>query len=197
MREAGHFLLVSEKGNLIAYPPDTQQALGLKPFPDLNNYKGLWQQIQQSFQNGEKSGILSWRDANGSEEFWAYQQIPNNQWVLIGVVPKSVVLGPVFRFTAIGTLGAVLGASIVLATVVGLFVRNLNRRLQPIMDECNRLAETNAKSEELMSREDELGRLTISFYALLGQVTVNERRLRQEMGRSAQAYQVLNKPRHN
>jgi signal transduction histidine kinase len=59
------------------------------------------------------------------------------------------------------------------------------------MDECSRLAETNTKSEELMSREDELGRLTISFYALLGQVTVNERRLRQEMTKSAKALQAL------
>ena len=191
MREAGHFILVSGKGNLIAYPPDSQQALNLKLFPELSNYKDLWQQIQQAIQKGDKSGILHWRDAAGQEEFWAYQQIPNNNWVLMAAVPKSVVLGPVFRFTAIGTLGAVLGASIVLGIVVGLFVRNLNRRLQPIMDECNRLAETSAKSEELMSREDELGRLTISFYALLGQVTVNERRLRQEMGRSAQAFQVL------
>jgi signal transduction histidine kinase len=191
MREAGHFILVSSNGNLIAYPPDSQQALNLKLFPELNNYSGLWQQIQQSIQQGTRSGILHWRDASGTEEFWAYQQIPNNNWVLMAVVPKSVVLGPVFRFTAIGTLGAVLGASIVLGIVVGLFVQNLNRRLQPIMDECNRLAETSAKSEELMNREDELGRLTISFYALLGQVTVNERRLRQEMDRSAQAFQVL------
>ena len=191
MREAGQFILVSGKGNLLAYPPDSQQALSLKPFPDLNNYRDLWQQIQQKLQKGEASGILHWRDRDGKEEFWAYQQIPNNNWVLMAAVPKSVVLGPVFRFTAIGTLGAVMGASIVLGIVVGLFVRNLNRRLQPIMDECNRLAETSAKSEELMNREDELGRLTISFYALLGQVTVNERRLRQEMGRSAQAFQVL------
>ena len=191
MRQAGHFILVSEQGNLIAYPPDTQQALSLKPFPQLNNYRELWQQVQQSLQKGESGGVIHWRDREGKEEFWAYQKIPNNHWVLMAAVPESVVLGPVFRFTAIGTIGAVLGASIVLGIVVGLFVRNLNRRLQPIMDECNRLAETSAKSEELMNREDELGRLTISFYALLGQVTVNERRLRQEMGRSAQAFQVL------
>jgi signal transduction histidine kinase len=59
------------------------------------------------------------------------------------------------------------------------------------MDECNRLAETSAKSEALMRREDELGRLTLSFYALLGQVNLNERRLRQEMKRSESALREL------
>ncbi|EKQ70037.1 signal transduction histidine kinase regulating C4-dicarboxylate transport system [Leptolyngbyaceae cyanobacterium JSC-12] len=191
MRNAGYFILVSNKGNLIAYPPTPEQALSLKPFPDLNNYKGLWEQIQSKLQSGEKAGVLHWRDAEGKSEYWAYQHIPNNDWVVMGVVPESVVLGPVWRFLGAGILGAVIGASIVQGIVVFLFVRRLNQRLQPIMDECNRLAEMNAKSEELMNREDELGRLTISFYALLGQVTVNERRLRKEMAKSAQALQAL------
>lgn len=191
MRDAGHFILVSEKGNLIAYPPDPQQALSLKPFPELSNYRDLWQTIQKELQTGASSGVLHWRDMEGNAEYWAYQKIPNNRWVLMAVVPESVVLGPAFRFTAIGTLGALLGASVLLGIVVFRFVKYLNRRLEPIMEECNRLAETSSKSEELMSREDELGRLTISFYALLGQVTVNERRLRQEMAKSAQALQAL------
>ncbi len=191
LRDDGHFILVSAKGNLIAYPPAPQEALALKPFPHLNNYSQLWQQIQQRLKAGEKEGILHWTDETGKREFWAYELIPNNNWVLMASVPESVVLGPVVRFTTLGALGSVVGASILLGIVVAMFVRHLNRRLQPIMDECNRLAETSAKSEELMNREDELGRLTISFYALLGQVTVNERRLRQEMAKSEKALQAL------
>ena len=191
MREAGSFILVSPQGNLIAYPPNPQQALDLKPFNQLNNYEELWQQIQSNVQNGTVTGLLRWRDAKGQSQFWAYQKLPSNNWILMAVVPQSVILGPVWRFLGAGVLGAVIGASIVQGIVVALFVRRLNQRLQPIMDECNRLAEMNTKSEELMSREDELGRLTISFYALLGQVTVNERRLRQEMAKSSQALQAL------
>jgi len=193
MREAGYFALVSANGNLIAYPPDPQKALELKSFPELSNYSTLWLQIQQAFQSGDRNGVIHWTDGEGKREYWGFQRIPNNNWVLLAVVPESVVLGPVARFTAIAGLGSVLGVSIVLGIVVARFVRRLNQRLQPIMDECTRLAETNAKTEELMSREDELGRLTLSFYALLGQVTVNERRLRQEMGKSAQALQALQK----
>jgi len=195
VHQSGTFVLVSAQGNLIAYPPDPQRALRLTPFPELNNYGALWQKVQTRVQaagdDRPASGILSWRDQNGKQQFWAYRKISGTGWVLLATVPESVVLGPVLRFILGGSLGATLGAAIVLALVVASFVRHLNRRLQPIMAECNRLAETNAKSEELMSREDELGQLTISFYNLLGQVTVNERRLRQEMVRSEQAFQAL------
>lgn len=191
MRDAGYFLLVSAQGNLVAYPPNPQQAFNLTPFPKLDNYQDLWNTIQAQIQSGAKNGVMQWRNRQGKSEYWAYQKIPNNNWVLMAVVPEAIVLAPVWRFLTAGILGAVIGASIVQGIVVALFVRRLNQRLQPIMDECNRLAEMNAKSEELMSREDELGRLTISFYALLGQVTVNERRLRQEMTKSAQAFQAL------
>ncbi|XGV95806.1 MAG: ATP-binding protein [Leptolyngbya sp. BL-A-14] len=201
MRDAGYFILVSAKGGLIAYPPDpklvypsdTKNITILKQFPSLNNYDGLWQRIQNELKTGSDSGVTQWQDSQGKREYWAYQRIPNNDWVLMAVVPEAVVLGPVVRFTAIGALGSIIGVTIVLGLVVAMFVKRLNQRLQPIMDECNRLAETSAKSEELMSREDELGRLTISFYALLGQVTVNERKLRQEMMKSAQAFQALQK----
>ena len=199
MRDAGYFILVSAKGGLIAYPPDpqvvypddAQKSTGLKQFPGMNNYAGLWKRLQTALQAGTNSGITQWQDATGKREYWAYQRIPNNDWVLMAAVPEAVVLGPVIRFTAISALGSIIGVSIVLGLVVAMFVKRLNQRLQPIMDECNRLAETSAKSEELMNREDELGRLTISFYALLGQVTVNERRLRKETAKSAHAFQAL------
>ncbi|MBE9226296.1 sensor histidine kinase [Phormidium sp. LEGE 05292] len=192
MRDSGYFVLVSPKGNLIAYPPDPQLALDLKPFPQINNYDRLWQKINLKLKsNKENTGIISWQDREGKQEFWAYRKISNNNWVLLASVPKWVVIGPLLRFSVVGTLLAAMGASAVLAAVVFLFVKRLNRRLQPIMDECNLLAEASAKSEELMSREDEIGRLTISFYNLLGQVTVNEKRLRREMEKSAKAYQAL------
>jgi len=192
MREKGDFVLVSAKGNLIAYPRNPQLALELKPFPQINNYDQLWEKIQHDLvTNKSNNGILSWQDNKGNQEYWAYRRLSNNNWILLASVPKSVIVGPLLQFAFTGTLSAALGASILLAIVVYLFVRSLNQRLQPILDECNRLAETSSKSEEIMAREDELGRLTISFYNLLGQVTVNEKRLRKEMARSAEAFKAL------
>jgi signal transduction histidine kinase len=194
MREQGYFVLVSAKGNLIAYPPNPKLALDLEPFPKISNYSQLWQEIHNNIKaNSNTSGIVSWQDDKGNREFWAYRRIANNNWILLASVPQSVVLGPLLQFTLAGTALAALSASVVLAVVVALFVQRLNRRLQPIMDECNQLAEANPKSEELMSREDEIGRLTISFYNLLGQVTFNEKRLRKEMARSEQALKALKK----
>ncbi|OLP17537.1 hypothetical protein BST81_14475 [Leptolyngbya sp. 'hensonii'] len=190
IQDDGYFVLVSSQGKLVAYPPNPDAALALKPFPQINNYAQLWEQIQTELQ-ATNSGIVSWTDSQGKREFWAYRKIPNTGWILLASVPQSVVYGPLLRLTAGGTLLAAFFAAAFLLIVVIQFVRNLNRRLQPIMDECNRLAETSLKGEELMGREDELGRLTISFYNLLGQVTVNEKRLRQEMARSAKAFQAL------
>ncbi|XWK89129.1 MAG: ATP-binding protein [Phormidium sp.] len=192
MRDYGYFVLLSPKGNLIAYPPNPNLALDLKSFPQINNYAKLWQKINSKLKySAGNTGIISWQDKEGKQEFWAYRKISNNNWILLASVPKWLIIGPLLRFSIVGTLLAAMGASAVLAIVVFLFVRSLNRRLQPIMDECNLLAEASPKSEELMSREDEIGRLTISFYNLLGQVTVNEKRLRKEMEKSGQAYQAL------
>ena len=192
MRKKGYFVLISANGSLIAYPPNPELALDLKPFPQIRNYSQLWEKINKNIRiNHQMIGILPWKNDEGKQEFWAYRKISNNNWILLASVPKSVIIGPLLQFTLVGTLLAALGAAIVLAVVVALFVRRLKQRLQPIMDECNLLAESNAKSEELMSREDEIGQLTISFYNLLGQVTVNEKRLRKEMEKSAKAYQAL------
>ncbi|MBD3562412.1 cache domain-containing protein, partial [Planktothrix sp. FACHB-1355] len=144
MRDKGYFALVSSKGNLIAYPPNPELALELKPFPEINNYSQLWQRIQKNIQTGKKnSGIISWQDAGGKREYWAYRRIANNNWILLASVPQWVIVGPLLQFTVGGTLLAALGASIVLAIVVFLFVKRLNQRLQPIMDECNLLAEAS------------------------------------------------------
>ncbi len=69
MRDAGHFILVSAKGNLLAYPPDPQQALDLKPFPQLSNYSDLWQLMQDALQSGASGGVIRWKDDQGSENF--------------------------------------------------------------------------------------------------------------------------------
>jgi signal transduction histidine kinase len=192
IRDSGNFILVSAQGNLIAYPPDPQKALNLTPFPKISNYDQLWLQIKANLQAApDKPGIISWKNKSGVSHYWAYRQVPSTRWVLLASVPQSVVIGPLLQFTIGGTLVATVCASAALAWVVMSFVKRLNQRLQPILDECSRLAETSAKSEELMSREDELGRLTLSFFNLLGQVTVNEKRLRQEMGKSERALQAL------
>ncbi len=131
LNEKGYFAILSTQGNLLAYPPDPQQASELASYQDIPQLKAVWEKIGQ-----ENTGLVQ---VGGS--FWAYQRIQGTNWLMLASVPTSVVSNPVLTIT----LGSALGAGGVLALVVFVFVRRFNRRLQPLLDECNRLAESDAQ----------------------------------------------------
>ncbi|NJO79829.1 MAG: methyl-accepting chemotaxis protein [Cyanobacteria bacterium RM1_2_2] len=131
LNEKGYFAILSTQGNLLAYPPDPQQASELASYQDIPQLKAVWEKIGQ-----ENTGLVQ---VGGS--FWAYQRIQGTNWLMLASVPTSVVSNPVLAIT----LGSALGAGGVLALVVFVFVRRFNRRLQPLLDECNRLAESDAQ----------------------------------------------------
>jgi signal transduction histidine kinase/DNA-binding NarL/FixJ family response regulator len=125
----GYFALMSEKGNLLAYPPDPQKAKNLATYADIPLLKQVWPQIGK-----EQSGSFQ---AEG--KYWAYERVKGTNWLMLAVVPQSVVLVPV---TGIAVGGAA-AAGAVLAAVILLFVRRLNQRLQPIVEECRKLVEAD------------------------------------------------------
>ncbi|MBD2104437.1 methyl-accepting chemotaxis protein [Leptolyngbya sp. FACHB-261] len=174
-RGAGYFAILSSQGNLAAYPADPEKAKTRENYQRIPELKTVWPLLQKG-----RSGLVS---AEG--KFWAYQRIDNTNWLMIAAVPQSVVVGPVLGIT----LGGTLGAAVILALMVWLFVRGLNRRLQPILDECNKLAET--EDGEGQAQQDEIGRLSTSFYNLLAQVAANEAQIRQEVARAVQAQERL------
>jgi signal transduction histidine kinase/CheY-like chemotaxis protein len=170
----GYFAVISAKGNLLAYPPDPAKAKALATYQDIPKLKSIWQQIQ-----GKKSGFIQ-----SEGKYWAYERIKGTNWLMLAVVPQSVVLVPVLSIT----VGGALGAGLILAIVVSLFIRQLNRRLQPILEECNQLAEVNAQRSERLGQEpgaiadenssaklsyqnaDELDILTDSFHQMATQL---------------------------
>lgn len=127
----GYFAIISNQGNLLAYPPAPDKAKALATYADVPALKAIWQQV-----NRNQAGLIQ---AEGS--YWAYQRIEGTNWLMLASVPQSVVLVPVLAIA----VGGALGAGVVLALVVVLFVRRLNRRLQPILVECNQLAQADAK----------------------------------------------------
>jgi len=165
-RGAGYFAIFSEKGNLLAYPANPEKAKARESYQRLPELKTIWPQLQQG-----QSGLVQ---AEGN--FWAYQRIANTNWLMLAVVPQSVVLGPVLAITVI----AMLGAGVVLALVVALFVRQLNRKLQPILQECNKLAAEDALTQAQIQGQDEIGRLSTSFFNLLEHLAVKQEQLRRE-----------------
>ena len=129
IRDTGYFIVLSEQGNLVSYPPDpTKIRQSYKTVPTIAS---IWSKLQH-----HQSGLI---ESDG--KYWAYQRIPSNGWLMLAAVPESVVLIPVLAIT----VGGAVGAGTVLALVVWLFVRRLNARLQPILDECHKLADADAK----------------------------------------------------
>ncbi|MBE9169069.1 response regulator [Pleurocapsales cyanobacterium LEGE 06147] len=138
IRETGYFVMVSEQGNLVSYPPDSSKVR--QSYQTVPILKEIWPQLQQS-----QSGLL-----RSGGNYWAYERIPSTNWLMLAVVPRSVVLIPVLAIT----LGGTLGAGTILAVVVYLFVQRLNRRLKPILDECQKLVEADAQRALRLNGEE-------------------------------------------
>jgi methyl-accepting chemotaxis protein len=150
LRNSGYYAIISKQGNLLAYPPNPQKAKDLATSQDIPELKAIWQRIGQT-----NSGLLF---SDGT--YWAYQRIAGTDWLMVASVPRSMVLGPVLLIS----VGGALGASILLAGVVALFARQFNRRLQPILDECQKLSQPDGESEPLyLEGTDELEILEKTF----------------------------------
>lgn len=168
----GYFLILSEQGNLLAYPPDPDKAKSFATYQDIPQLQPIWEQI-----SGDQSGIL----VDGGK-YWAYQHVEGTNWLMLAAVPQSVVLAPVVAIA----IGGALGAGSVLALVVFLLVRHLNRRLEPILAECKNLAATNTQRGESgnsasevadldrlvanLEKADELKVLEVSFHHMAAQL---------------------------
>ncbi len=129
-KKDGFFAVISTEGNLLAYPPNPTKARELATYRDVPELEALWKKI-----NHEGSGLVRLKGS-----YWAYQHVEKTNWLMLASVPQSVVLAPVLAIT----LGGALGAGTILALVVSLFVRQLNSRLNPILKECQKLAEIDA-----------------------------------------------------
>jgi signal transduction histidine kinase/DNA-binding NarL/FixJ family response regulator len=153
--DQGYFAILSDKGNLLGYPPNPEKAKARASYQDIPELQSIWQQMQST------SGLI---EADG--KLWAYERIPSTQWIMLAVVPQNVVVMPVLLIT----LGGALGAGTVLIVVVTWFVRRLNQRLQPIVEGCHQLIQTEIEGSPSVqnlptqaSGADELEVLSASF----------------------------------
>jgi signal transduction histidine kinase/DNA-binding response OmpR family regulator len=149
----GYFSILSEKGNLLVYPPDEKKAKALATYKDIPHLKELWETIHNKPQNQSDSSSKLRGIIRSDDKYWAYEKVQGSNWIMLAAVPKSVVIGPVI----IITLGGALGAGAVLAIVTAIFVRQLNQRLQPILEECNSLAKSDAQRFSRLQSQDPTG----------------------------------------
>jgi signal transduction histidine kinase len=124
LSQGGYFVILSQEGMLLSYPPDPSKAVE-QDYQTVPALKVLWQAVQN-----QRHGLM---DFQGN--LWAYQRVKGTDWLMIAVVPKRIILRPALIYMAVSAGGA----GVILLLVVFVFVWHLNRRLQPILAECNHL----------------------------------------------------------
>jgi signal transduction histidine kinase len=154
---SGYYVLATNQGNLLSYSPDPSKATKLENISSIPALQSVWEEVQAQLQQGKSQGFLG---LNGTQSYWVYQKLPSHQWVMLQAVPFAQVIKPALW----GALGATLLAGFFLAMVILLFVQQLNRRLQPILNVCN---ETLTPDNSSVKSKDEISSLSNAFFAMV------------------------------
>ncbi|MGK7907814.1 MAG: response regulator [Synechococcus sp.] len=164
--DQGYFIVLSTLGNIISYPPDTTKIQ--MRYDSVPGLAEVWDKIQN-----DNSGLIK-QDG----QYWAYQRVDTNDWIILATIPESVVMRPVLMIT----VGGAIGAGTLIAIVIALFVKKLNFRLKPILEECQKLEMENLERDQSIYQEqnsastipesishedmDELDVLSYTFYRM-------------------------------
>lgn len=154
LRGGGELMLLTEAGDVIAHPANADER-GTQVYTDISGLQEIWPQLRS-----EERGFIE-----GEAGYWSYTPIPERDWLLVAYVPYDVVFGRVMVIT----LGATVAVGVLLAGMVVMVIRYLNRRLQPVLNECQRLSKIDATKLEQLQNKDELEQLSLSFFYLLDQ----------------------------
>jgi methyl-accepting chemotaxis protein len=184
---AGYLALLTEEGQVVSAPATLvdenliDENLIDENLVDENNMSQFYQSIPGLAavweQMTEPSGFIE-----GEQGYWAYERLSQNDWIAVAYVPYQAV----FRSIALIIISGILGAGLFIALIVILTVRSLNRRLRPILNECNRLAAAD-KTLVMQAHQDEIDQVAVAFFNLLSQLQANEARMRQEVIRTVKA----------
>ncbi|MDX2254877.1 MAG: hypothetical protein NW214_05125 [Pseudanabaenaceae cyanobacterium bins.39] len=120
--------------------------------------------------------------AHAGGNIWAYQKVTGSDWVVATYVSEQSILTKVALLWG----GAAVGISGILAIAILSFVNNLKKRLNPLVEECDRFLtqqghQQDATDSNVAKGQDELDRLSDSLKNTLHYVKANEMRLRNEL----------------
>ncbi len=166
INNAGFFTLLSEEGKILSYSPDPKKAIDRANYNTVPELKAIWSQI-----GNKESGFV---ETDG--KYWAFRRLPTTKWLLLASVPVSVVQTPVLKITLAGTLGAAL----ILTGTVLWFVRGLNKKLKPILAECESMSDLNPEIQVQIRQNDEIEGLSISLFEMLRQLATEREQTRQQ-----------------
>ncbi len=141
VNQQGYFVLLTEDGNLLSYPPDTTLAKNRVKATDIPTLQSIWAEVRE-----KDSGLV-----RIDNTYWAYQRLDSTGWMMMAAVPKWAVVGRILLIT----LSSVLGVGGLLTVVVVAFVRDLNSRLQPLVLECQKLIASDAQRTRRLNPAEE------------------------------------------
>ena len=156
-KDDGYSVFVTQEGMILSYEPDPNKAIHLENIASMSSYQVMWNDVQSELAQGKSQGII---ESDETQSFWVYERVPSSQWVMLQSIPYSIVVNPALLLS----ISATLAAAIVMAFVVGLFIRYLNRRLQPILEACE---VKGTESNEQISSKDEISRLSTAFFSMV------------------------------
>jgi methyl-accepting chemotaxis protein len=171
---AGYTALLTRTGQMIANPSaaEVDPTATYRAVPGL---EAIWSEM-----TGE-AGILE-----GKGGYWAYEQIPEREWIAVAFVPYNAV----FNQVALITVGGTLAVGLALALVVALSVRSLNQRLRPLLNECYRITGTGAERTAL-EQQDEVEQISTAFFKALRQIQLDQEQIQQDLIHRVQAEEQL------
>ena len=172
----GHFLLISESGQVIANPTAQNQKIA-QTYRDIADLGPTWAAI-----NPKTSGFIE-----GEEGYWSYAPVPEHDWLILAYVPYSAV----FNQLALTTLSAAALVTLLLGSVVALAVRYLNHRLRPVINECQRLSSVDEAFSDKLKNKDELEQLSLSFFNLIEQLKLSRSEVQKEAAHALAAEKQL------
>jgi PAS domain S-box-containing protein len=154
----GYFTIISQQGHILAYPPNPSKAEALATYADVPELQEYWQEFRAHSNNFFQT----------QQNYLVWQKVRRTNWFMVAVVPRALVFQPVLFIT----VGSALGAGLILAIVVFIFVKQLNHRLQPIVEKCHAIITQKHPNiliqtpQEIRSQGDEIQVLTQSFYQM-------------------------------
>lgn len=126
---SGYFVVVTQRGALLAYPPHPRKATKLETIQSIPTLQPLWADVQRAIARNETTGLLI---SAVDQRYWAYQVVPRTGWVVMATISFRAVMVPALIASGSG----IVVVALFLGGVVWLFTRSLTRRLQPILAAC-------------------------------------------------------------
>jgi signal transduction histidine kinase len=150
----GYFTLLSASGNVLAHPKLLKNQTENLTYQKITVLKDVWAEMTSE----SERGMLRHQG-----HYLAYQRMPGPNWVMVAIVPEFSVLKPVLMIVG----GSAIAVGGLLAGVLWLFTRRLNRWLRPMLATCRQMAGLEVSG---LSSGDELDVLASAFHGMTQQL---------------------------